>query len=232
MKETTIEYEGKTIPFFVHDTVLTRFGRLPDFISTTIEQKHTFFELSFLEMMRERSKGAQYFVDCGANIGNHSVFALEVMHCKEAVCFEPYPENVLVLKENMKGKPATVHSVGLSDRPGTMDFDQGFFKGDTLMANAGGTTLVPGSAVEVTTLDSISLPGCDILKIDVEGMEAQVIKGAENTLEKYGPTVYAEANTMNAFVQTITEMISLGYCLTFIGDYGNLMAEFKPQRKI
>lgn len=46
--------------------------------------------------------------------------------------------------------------------------------------------------VEMVTLDSFELPRIDILKIDVEGMEADVLEGAAETLRRCRPILYVE----------------------------------------
>jgi FkbM family methyltransferase len=46
--------------------------------------------------------------------------------------------------------------------------------------------------IEVVTIDSLHLPGLDFLKIDVEGMEIAVLKGAQESLERYRPCCWVE----------------------------------------
>lgn len=46
--------------------------------------------------------------------------------------------------------------------------------------------------VPITTLDSYNLPRIDLLKIDVEGYEIHVLKGAEETLLRCKPVVIFE----------------------------------------
>jgi len=46
--------------------------------------------------------------------------------------------------------------------------------------------------VEVVTVDSVGLPRLDFFKIDVEGMEIEVLKGARRSIERYLPLVWIE----------------------------------------
>ena len=65
-------------------------------------------------------------------------------------------------------------------------------------ANFGGVALAssgPGESVEVVPLDALGLAACHFVKIDVEGMEAQVIDGAAETIGRHRPILYVE----NAF---------------------------------
>jgi hypothetical protein len=49
--------------------------------------------------------------------------------------------------------------------------------------------------VSVVTLDALGLPECAIIKIDVEGMEPQVLSGGAETIERCRPVIYFEAKT-------------------------------------
>jgi FkbM family methyltransferase len=49
-------------------------------------------------------------------------------------------------------------------------------------------------SVEMTAIDDLSLPRLDFLKIDVEGMETDVLKGARRTLETHLPWGWIEAH--------------------------------------
>jgi hypothetical protein len=51
--------------------------------------------------------------------------------------------------------------------------------------------------IPVTTLDALQLPRCDRIKIDAEGMEADVLRGGKEMLAKFRPIVYAECNSMD-----------------------------------
>jgi len=62
--------------------------------------------------------------------------------------------------------------------------------------NSGGMTLDPtlqrGDATTVGTLDTVGLPPFTFAKIDVEGMECDVIAGGERCIREYKPILYLE----------------------------------------
>jgi FkbM family methyltransferase len=230
MRAVDIRYKDVIVPFQVHDPVLTRLGRMPDFISRTIEETGTFFELPFLEYLWGRHPRIVSFVDVGANIGNHSVFAREVLGATDITCFEPDPANFAVLEANVGRSGAECHNVGLSSRPGTMEPVTEFIaiagSPGLVIANKGATHLIPGQGVEVRTLDSYNLESCDILKIDVEGMEPDVLKGSTDTLTRLRPAIYAEANTVSDLASQMGVLAPLGYVMADYRDFGNPMACF------
>jgi FkbM family methyltransferase len=53
-------------------------------------------------------------------------------------------------------------------------------------------TFESGEQVQVIPIDSLNLPRCNFLKIDVEGMEIKVLKGAKDTIQKHKPLLYVE----------------------------------------
>jgi FkbM family methyltransferase len=60
------------------------------------------------------------------------------------------------------------------------------------------------------TLDSLALPRCDLIKIDVEGMELNVLEGAANTISQHHPIVHAEVIKTDK-EELKSRMASFGY---------------------
>ena len=234
MNKTYIEYGGKTIPFYVHENLLTRYGRLPDYISNSIETTHIFFEIKLLEYWKTKFGTIDSFIDVGANIGNHSIYAREVLGASDITCFEPFPINADILEKNVA--IAKVYRVGLSDTAGEMSCEQNImeFKGQpgVYCANAGNTTLIPGKGIPVRTLDSYNIQKCDLLKIDAEGMESAILSGAKKTLMRVRPYIYAEANLMVHFMDMVEILAPLGYYMTKVLSGGNFMIEFTPKERL
>src|SRR5262249_3119986 len=70
-----------------------------------------------------------------------------------------------------------------------------------------------GEEVPVITIDSLNLPRCDFLKIDVEGMELAVLRGARQTIEKCRPILYLDNRRRENSPAIIELLQSLGYVL-------------------
>jgi FkbM family methyltransferase len=70
-----------------------------------------------------------------------------------------------------------------------------------------------GDAVQCVTLDDLRLAPVAVVKIDVEGMELDVLKGASFMLEKQRPIVYLEAKRGESTRAALTFMRSFGYSL-------------------
>jgi len=129
-------------------------------------------------------KSAKVIVDVGANVGFFSMLCRELYPKASIYAFEPIPKTFSCLENNFKDdKNTEVFNLALSDNRGSgkMTFSEENSAVSSLSdkGNVG---------VEITTLDYFlkdkKLDMVDILKIDTEGFENFVLKGAENTLKK------------------------------------------------
>jgi FkbM family methyltransferase len=136
-------------------------------------------------------KEGMTIIDIGASEGSYSILTAKLLHDKGRVlAFEPDPDNCELLKENVKVnkfKSIEVHQYALSN----VESIATFFPGGGL------GSIVPRSpwyarfqrdpiTVPVRKLDDVlsdlAISRVDVMKIDVEGSEILVLKGAEQTL--------------------------------------------------
>jgi len=110
--------------------------------------------------------------------------------------FEPLPELAAKLRE--KFPTVAVHELALSDSAGTAEFrrvvDRPAYSGLRERDYPSANPLIEVIAVETAKLDDI-LPSdfcVDFLKVDVEGGELQVFRGATRTLSRCKPFVVFE----------------------------------------
>lgn len=139
------------------------------------------------------------FVDVGANYGIYSLIAARIVgDSGRVIAFEPAQENFEILKKNILlncMNNINLFPLALSDRNGLMKL---YYHPDP-----GRNSLIPehskfmnGEEVEVKKLDQvlekIGINLVDFIKIDVEGADLLVIKGAKETICKYRPVVQFE----------------------------------------
>lgn len=129
------------------------------------------------------------FVDVGANAGAYTLLACAARGAR-GVAVEPVPETFARLQANLElnglGERVIAANVGLADKPGVLVFTAG--EDCTNHVVAPGESLdQPTVTVPVTTLDEL-LAGATatLLKIDVEGLETLVLRGAPRTLADPG----------------------------------------------
>jgi FkbM family methyltransferase len=125
------------------------------------------------------------FVDIGANIGSYTLLASGHIGAN-SISFEPVPSTFEYLKENIQINKienlADLRNLGLSDTKGVLKFTSGLDAINHVVYPENQTENL--IEVSVETLDN-SLIGKNpiMLKIDVEGFETMVIKGASETLK-------------------------------------------------
>jgi FkbM family methyltransferase len=162
---------------------------------------------SELPAFEEHLQRADLFVDIGANVGFFSVLASRAGVRTLAV--EPSPLNLKHLRENVRlaGDEGAVEffPLAVSDADGVVEL-LGSGQGASLQPGWGGIASNYRTPVRATTLDLIlsGREGRLLIKIDVEGHEDAVLRGASETflrsprptwLIEHGPTVderYAE----------------------------------------
>jgi FkbM family methyltransferase len=152
-------------------------------------------EISVARYLCDRSRLA---VDAGANSGcfTHDL----ARYSAGCEAFEPNPTLVSFLKESCKGEAVRIHDCALSDREQQTDLLLPSVDGNDYLALA---TIEPDnnfSGLEVRKitvscypLDSFNLPPVGFIKIDVEGHELAVLKGAEATIARDEPNFLIEA---------------------------------------
>lgn len=134
--------------------------------------------------------------DIGANIGFHSLMLSKLAgETGHVYAFEPNSENsrmILLGLEHNHVLNVTLLPVALSDQRGWEYFSShigsnGGFVGRQLAALHGHGTIVP-----TFTLDEMSLPNVDLIKVDVEGAEYKALKGGELMLSRSRPAIVCE----------------------------------------
>lgn len=130
-------------------------------------------------------KGPLTIVDCGADIGLISVLlAARLNRVSNVVAFEPSEEAFPVLQKTLRELPFEARALPL----GVCDFNgQGELRSPSHDGSHHARYLVqvPQGGFSVTTVDSLSLKAVNlVLKIDVEGGEIGVVRGASRTLRE------------------------------------------------
>jgi FkbM family methyltransferase len=151
-------------------------------------------------------------IDVGANIGAHTIPLAK--RCDTVVAFEPQRLVFQTLCANVALNGLTnvqTFHAGVGAEPGSVvipDLDP------NQEQNFGGLHISgheSGNPVPIVPLDSFAVPKVHLIKIDVEGMELEVLKGAKGMIKHYKPVLYVE-NDRAENSEALCEFISdLGY---------------------
>jgi FkbM family methyltransferase len=168
-----------------------------ELLSDIIRHK-AFYSVNDLIIMRGLLREGDCFLDVGANIGWHSIFAARWVGATGRVrAFEPEASNFKLLTANLAGHANTeLVSVALGDQPGSVGLEGS-------LKNMGNyrvlfDTDVSNGAVAMTTLDDYLSKNPDAgervryVKIDAQGCEPRILRGASTLIRRERPFVQAE----------------------------------------
>lgn len=167
-------------------------------------------------------------LDIGANKGVYSHALLA--HSKSVHAFEPNPKPLATLRAWGTGH-IHIHATAIGDRSGPAQLrvpkttggysNQGASLSATKVSGAHGVV-----NVESQRLDDLNLTHVGFIKIDVEGFEREVLRGAEQTLRREHPNLLIELeerHTNTPLPDLIAEVCAYGYAAFALVD-GQLTA--------
>jgi len=170
-----------------------------------------------VDLFRQIIKPGQIVVEVGANIGAHTIWLANWVGNDGAVlAIEPQRIVYQTLCANVALNNLTnVHCfhAAAGRAPGKIQVPSLDF---TQTNNFGGISLDGirnGEAVPVLTVDALNLSNCHFLKIDVEGMEEQVLEGSTQCIRDCRPVLYVENDREEKSNSLIRYIDSLGYTM-------------------
>lgn len=148
-----------------------------------------------LQILAPYIKPGGVVIDCGAALGDHTIFYLEKVGLAGMVyAFEPHPIQYECLVRNCP--KAFCFNFALGDSLGQVSlFMEPLMVGSSRLIKEPGRWASHTVQVERIALDDV-VPAKDIslIKIDVEGCEPEVIRGAEKIIYDCRPPIWMELN--------------------------------------
>jgi len=187
-----------------------------------VPAKHLFLRLAGglepeLALLPQLIRPGERALDIGANYGTYALTLAR--HDARVDLFEPNPAIAAVLAAWAKGRiGVAVHALALSDRTGTAELvipGEGGVEHDSSAALAGGA-VAQGRRVEVplAPLDSMGITDAALIKIDVEGHEDAVLRGAAATIAASHPALIVEIEQRHIarpISEAFAEVQAMGY---------------------
>ncbi|HEY7157299.1 MAG TPA: FkbM family methyltransferase [Gemmataceae bacterium] len=208
---------------------LSDVGRLT--LDLTIEmQQHVYWaglsrdDARILRLARAVLPPDGVFLDVGANVGLHTLAVARHLAGGggAVVAFEPHPVNHRLLADNIRQnhlRHVVAENLGLAEAPETLIGTASADGGNWSLASRGNYRF----EVELVRLDDYlqanPVPRIDLMKIDVEGAEVRVLRGARKTLERFRPLIVFEvcpawlAKMQTNPTELFTELVGHGYSI-------------------
>lgn len=186
----TSEIWGKPVRFSIGDA--------SDLIQS-VQASGQFYEPEELDIIRQYCRFGSVFVDIGANVGNHSLFAALFLRTAKVIPFEINPAAIGIYEKNIKineleGVVDTQHlGIGLAGQDAdnvALDVPAGNLGGARVSEKSGAFKLRRGD-------DLLAGQQVDFIKIDVEGLEISVLSGLQDTIRRCQPRIFVEVHQAN-----------------------------------
>ncbi|WP_283176226.1 FkbM family methyltransferase [Gemmobacter sp. 24YEA27] len=181
-----------------------------DYVQKFVRQNATPYELEMLRDMATRLHPGDIVFDIGANVGNHTLYLASRVGC-HVVAFEPNTHLAEAISQSARlnnlSELITVKNVGVGDRRGNAHFVK------EIPENLGGQSIEMGAGtISVIPLDSLKKPApVRMLKIDVEGFEIPVLRGARKLIARDRPVIYAECQNEAQFREVSALLLDMEY---------------------
>jgi FkbM family methyltransferase len=171
------------------------YNRNDAYVGTSL-RKYGEFSAGEAAMFRQMVKPGMTVLEIGANIGAHTVDLSRLAWPGGVVhAFEPQRLMFQVLCANValnSCRNVVTHQAAVGATGGTVLVPS---LDPEARNNFGGLSLPgaqQGETVPVVTVDGLGLPACHVIKLDVEGMETEALRGAAATIERFRPIMYVE----------------------------------------
>jgi FkbM family methyltransferase len=172
-----------------------------------------------LDLIRRFVAPGAVVVDGGAYIGTHALaFSRWVGRDGAVLCVEPNPAAIQCLS-SCKARNHLDNLMIWQGALGDYVSFLGHFErphdprnlGSARVSFSTDTDSEASRFVATKTLDSFDLPGCDLIKLDVEGDEIRALRGAERTVIRHRPVIFSECNYLAFALPLLQWAKRLGY---------------------
>jgi FkbM family methyltransferase len=182
--------------------------------------KHGFYwEEWMFKYIQENYIENTNILDIGGNIGTTTLLMSEVLspNCK-IFAFEPIYSDILLknVADNMLSHKVNVYPYGVGNEIKTLKIKPINLLDNINFGAVSITTLEDKDdsyKIDIIPIDYFNFENISLIKIDVEGMEIEVLEGCFNLLNRYKPTILIETYQLDELKQTniFNQLTKLGY---------------------
>lgn len=204
-----------------------------DYIFKSISNSKDFYERDLLNWIASIPITKGTFIDVGANIGNHSIFFASILN-RNCISFEPEENTFNTLLDNIEANNLKRKIHALNIAAGSKKSSASI---DIAPDNNSGATSIKkdkNGRIDIDSIDNIVKKNekISLIKIDVEGFEFEVLKGAKKTIKKNKPLILIECFDEIAINKTISYFNHLNYQpISIFGNTPMLVFSHKSKLK-
>jgi len=171
------------------------------------------FESHVLEVFEP--KRGQIVVDAGAHVGYYTLIASRKVGRGKVIAIEPHPLNFQLLKTNIrlnKLKNVIAVKVALSDSDGEAPLYLGCGSGKHTIIKRAGKQFINVRTVRLDSLlNKLGISQVHMIKIDGEGAELDVLKGAESILTQSNVELIIEVHNIRKIDKIQRYLVAKGF---------------------
>lgn len=172
--------------------------------TTDVDLVRMIFEARCMYQLPSQVKPSIIF-DCGANIGMTASYFAMTYPKAQIVCFEPLPENLEILEENLAqfGDRVRIMPFGVSDAVGSFTYNMSAnpnsFGGGTFCKVGGDDERAVELPVRTVgdVMDELGIKHVDLFKLDTEGSEYAILQGTPANVYRKAQALVGELHGVN-----------------------------------
>lgn len=240
------EMKEKIFPFELMETkhgkiIVNKFDEVSPFCGVGSQlMRRGYYDMAEMELTKEVLMQSKTFfgvgvvaLDCGANIGVHTIEWAQLMsewghvysfEVQEPIYYSLCGSIILNGCFNVTAKNIALGSVNAKLGIPKLDYFKNTSFGSLEVKKRINTEWIGQEIdysntydVDMRTIDSFNFNRVDLIKVDVEGMEEDVFTGAMETIKKYNPVIFFEHSKSNK--QSLEDILnSIGYNLQCVGN--------------
>jgi FkbM family methyltransferase len=218
----------KTLSMIKLRNKIIYFIRYDIFIGRYLAHKG-WWELNLYKDFKKYYREGSNILDIGAFIGTHVLLLSEIINKNGQIyAFDPLYTDII--KKNVKAnhleKKVNIYEVCVGGENKEVEIDEiqrdqvANYANASLVKNVNYAEQIKKKKVKMITIDSLQIKNISIIKIDVEGFELEVMKGAIKTIQQERPVIFIEIwnKEKEKFISNpiYKKIIELGYRLHFI----------------
>lgn len=187
------------------------------------------YEVTRLRALANAVTNGNVVYDVGANVGIYSLVAsLRAGPQGQVYAFEPLERNLSYLRQHLmlnKVQNCIVLGVAVCNEEGTRSFSSNDWESSMGRLSPDGELAVSSTTLDSCIFGESGLRPPDIIKIDVEGAEFEVLRGAERALTEFHPIIFLEIHGTQLHSDCRAFLLAKGYRVE--EENGNLIAIWK-----